>query len=401
MSLKDLRAELDEEVSSILSPRFQIGVTDTDTVPSADDPAITFPNRDNNTQGTKLINTCVLYIDIRRSTELNFSHRATTVAKLYSAFIRAMTRVARYHKGHVRGIIGDRLMVIFDRRDAFVNAVHCAISMNTVSQHIINRHFKANEVTCGIGIDAGNMLTTKTGVRRHGSEQGNYRNLVWLGRPANIASKLTDIANKPSESVEVDVVHVAYEQQYAVDVSTPPGLTSFNAFTHPPPVGGLGALSTPPPFGGFGALSTPPSFGGLGMLSNPFSSRGALDISGDHLSSYFETTNGQPAEVRKEWKWEKETPKGFLSNLEIQYVPPGVTHKNPGFQSFFVTEETQLIRPKTPPILMTGRVWGGFQRERPNSAAVKQSLFKKIKVSTPVYSGDVYGGNAIFGSLKE
>ncbi len=230
MSLKELRAALDEEVSSILSNDFRIVVTNTDTVPHSDDPAITFPNPDTNTQGAKLINTCVLYIDIRRSTELNLSHKPATVAKLYSAFIRAMTRVARYHKGHVRGIIGDRLMVIFDRTDAFVNAVNCSIALNTVSKHIINRHFKANEVSCGIGIDAGNMLATKTGVRRHGSEQANYRNLVWLGRPANIASKLTDIANKPSESVEVDVVHVAYKQQYAVDIFASPDPLSLPAF---------------------------------------------------------------------------------------------------------------------------------------------------------------------------
>jgi class 3 adenylate cyclase len=41
------------------------------------------------TQGTKLIDTCVLYIDIRRSTDLNLSHKPVTVAKLYSAFVRS------------------------------------------------------------------------------------------------------------------------------------------------------------------------------------------------------------------------------------------------------------------------------------------------------------------------
>ena len=47
-------------------------------------------------------------------------------------------------------------------------------------EYIINRHFKANEVECGIGIDAGKMLATKTGLRRKGAEQANYKNLVWL-----------------------------------------------------------------------------------------------------------------------------------------------------------------------------------------------------------------------------
>ena len=101
------------------------------------------------------------------------------------------------------GLIGDRVMVIFDRANAFVEmSIECAISMNSAAKYIINRHFKRGEVACGIGIDAGNMLATKTGVRRRGVDQGSYHNLVWLGRPANIASKLTDLANRPGETLQ-------------------------------------------------------------------------------------------------------------------------------------------------------------------------------------------------------
>jgi adenylate cyclase len=153
MSLEDLRDELSDEVSSILDGSFSISITSTNTVPHSDDPAITFPNLDARMQGAKLIETCVLYIDMRRSTDLNFAHKPRTVAKLYSAFVRAMTRTARYYGGHVRGIIGDRVMVLFDAQDCFENAVHCGVAMNTISQHIINKHFKANEVKFGIGID--------------------------------------------------------------------------------------------------------------------------------------------------------------------------------------------------------------------------------------------------------
>lgn len=210
MAIEDLRNEVIEEVEAILASDFQIEVTATELVPHSADPAITFPNLDTKTQKTKLIDTCVLYIDIRRSTELNLAHKPKTVSKLYSAFVRAMTRCARYHKGHVRGIIGDRVMVIFDRKDAFANAVNCAIAMNSVSKHVINKHFKHGEVLCGIGIDSGKMLVTKTGVRRKGVEQAAYKNLVWLGRPANVASKLTDLANKPGETVTVKKANVAY-----------------------------------------------------------------------------------------------------------------------------------------------------------------------------------------------
>ena len=205
-----MKDEVSEEVRAILASDFQITVRDTETVPHSNDPAITFPNLDEKRQATKRIDTCVLYIDIRRSTELNLTHRPKTVAKLYSAFVRAMTRCAREHKGHVRGIIGDRVMVLFDRENAFVNAVNCAISMSSVSQYVINKHFKHGEVECGIGIDSGKMLATKTGVRRHGANQQSYRNLVWLGRPANVASKLTDLANKPEERLHYPGVSAAF-----------------------------------------------------------------------------------------------------------------------------------------------------------------------------------------------
>ena len=213
MNWNELKETLADEVTTILGNDFSVVVTKTDTVPHSGDGAITFPNFDEKTQGAKLIDTAVLYIDIRRSTDLNLSHKPQTVAKLYSAFIRAMTHVAQHHRGHVRGIVGDRVMVLFDSADSAANAVECAYSMNTVGRYVINKHFKANEVTFGVGIDSGKMLATKTGIRKHGYEQSNYRNLVWLGRPANVASKLTDLANKSGETFDLPVVNVAYEQQ--------------------------------------------------------------------------------------------------------------------------------------------------------------------------------------------
>jgi hypothetical protein len=82
--------------------------------------------------------------------------------------------------------------------------------MNGVCRHVINKHFVHNEVSFGIGIDHGRMLATKTGIRRRGAAQQGDRSLVWLGRPANIASKLTDNANKPSESSDLVMLKVAY-----------------------------------------------------------------------------------------------------------------------------------------------------------------------------------------------
>lgn len=215
--MSDLRDELSDEVGIILAKEFDVTATATKIVPHSSDGAIKFPNLDAKTQACKLIDTCVLYIDIRRSTELSITHKPKTVAKLYSSFVRAMTKCARHYGGHVRGIIGDRVMVIFDCDNCFRKAVDCAILMNSTAQYVINKHFTRNDVQCGIGIDTGKMLVTKTGFRRRGVEQHSYKNLVWLGRPANVASKLTDIANKPAEGINCDMVRVGFQSAFSPD----------------------------------------------------------------------------------------------------------------------------------------------------------------------------------------
>lgn len=210
MDLATFKDDVNEEVETILSSGFSINATETAFVPHSSDPAISFPNLDADYQNVKVLETTVLYVDMRRSTELSLKHKPETVARLYSAFVRAMTRCAKVYGGEVRGIIGDRVMMLFDQRDCFANAIDTAVLINSVCQLVINTHFTRAEVAFGIGIDHGRMLATKTGVRRHGSAQSSYHSLVWLGRPANIASKLTDNANKPAESASVLKARVAY-----------------------------------------------------------------------------------------------------------------------------------------------------------------------------------------------
>jgi class 3 adenylate cyclase len=210
VNIRDFKTDVNEVVSTILSSSFEVTLTATTSVPHSDDAAITFANLDDNYQGVKLLETTVLYVDMRRSTALSLRHQGHTVAKLYSAFVRAMTGCASIFGGEVRGIIGDRVMMLFNTADCYVNAVDTAVLINSVCQYVLDRHFSYGEVSFGIGIDYGRMLATKTGVRRHGSAQQSYRSLVWLGRPANIASKLTDHANKPEEAVDLPKVRVAY-----------------------------------------------------------------------------------------------------------------------------------------------------------------------------------------------
>lgn len=188
MGLEDFRDSLAEEIQGITSSDFDVVITETDVVPNVDDPEITYPNLVTNQQKCKLIETCVLYTDIRRSTDLSFSPRRSTLTKLYSSFVRAMARCGGYYGGKVRNVIGDRLMVIFDKNNCFTNAVNTAILMNSVSQYLLDKYFTYGEVKCGIGVDYGKMLATKVGIIKTGTENTSNKLIVWLGRPAVYAT---------------------------------------------------------------------------------------------------------------------------------------------------------------------------------------------------------------------
>ena len=101
-------------------------------------------------------------------------------------------------QGYVRNIIGDRVMVVFPVNDCFVNAVNCAITINHISQ-MINDIFTYVDFHCGIGIDYGEMRVIKVGIERKGDENTENKGLVWVGKPANFASRLTDFAGKTIE----------------------------------------------------------------------------------------------------------------------------------------------------------------------------------------------------------
>ena len=61
---------------------------------------------------------------------------------------------------------------------------------------------------CGIGIHHGMMNVIKVGLETHSDENNDYKNLVWIGEPANLASRLTDMAGKgniPSIAISKDV----------------------------------------------------------------------------------------------------------------------------------------------------------------------------------------------------
>lgn len=194
MAVKTIIDEIEQEVIDVTTTTFVH--TDTAVVPSLSDSGLTYESGSD--KKGKKINTCVLFVDIRNSVALTEKHHTQTMGRVYTAFTKAVLKLARHHNGHTRNIIGDRVMVVFPSKDCYVNAVNCALSINHIADKIINKKF-AVDFKCGIGVDYGELRVIKVGIQRNGNENGENKGLVWVGYPANLASRLTDAANKSFE----------------------------------------------------------------------------------------------------------------------------------------------------------------------------------------------------------
>lgn len=168
----------------------QLPVVKTSSVPRREDIGLS---------NGRLIESAVLYIDIRNSTSITTRHTDDVAAKIYKAFHESMVTIARYQgRGHVRGFAGDKIMIIFDNNnDAVYRAVDCAIWMQSFIEQKLSPALQAaydHPIACGIGIDYGKMTAVRAGTK-------NNNDVVWAGSPANKASKLAD--SSPGGAIDI------------------------------------------------------------------------------------------------------------------------------------------------------------------------------------------------------
>ena len=180
-------------------------------VPGLDDTNLTYGNGEEK-KGVE-ITTCVLFVDIRNSVQLTKDKQVRTMGKIYSVFTQCVLLAAQYEGGFVRNIIGDRVMVVFPSENCFKRAVFCAITINHIAS-LIDQKFDNFEFKCGIGVDYGKLNVMKVGIQKKGVENDDNKGLVWVGYPANYASRLTDSANKEFTDVFYRVDGDFYEYNY-------------------------------------------------------------------------------------------------------------------------------------------------------------------------------------------
>lgn len=180
-------------------------------VPGLDDANLTYGNGEEK-KGIELY-TCVLFVDIRNSVQLTKDKQVRTMGRLYSVFTHCMLLAAQQEGGYVRNIIGDRVMIVFPEENCYTKAVNCAITINHIAS-LIDKKIDNLEFKCGIGIDYGKVSVMKVGIVKKGAENDDNKGLVWVGYPANFASRLTDCANKEFTDTVYQVDAEFYEYNY-------------------------------------------------------------------------------------------------------------------------------------------------------------------------------------------
>src|SRR6266568_884652 len=121
------REELIQELTAIFGTDFII--TQGTVVPTVTDVGLDNVAKD--------INAAILFIDIKGSTHIVNAVQRETAAKLYKAFLKGVTRIARHNDGHIRSFNGDGVLIFFAGEGKCDKAIKSAMEM---------KHFLTNDL---------------------------------------------------------------------------------------------------------------------------------------------------------------------------------------------------------------------------------------------------------------
>ncbi|MGP9820042.1 adenylate/guanylate cyclase domain-containing protein [Salinarimonas sp. NSM] len=136
----------------------------------------------------------VLYADLDGSTNMVDSEFWQVAAEVYKTYLHCAAKIIRSDGGTITAYDGDRVMAVFIGGTQTTDATRCALRINYAIKNILNPIFRAQypnhffEVKHVVGIDVSPLRAARTGVR-------GDNDLVWVGRAANYAAKLTSLGS--------------------------------------------------------------------------------------------------------------------------------------------------------------------------------------------------------------
>ena len=134
----------------------------------------------------------VLYADLNGSTALVDAKSWSFAAEIYKAFLHCAAQLVKSEGGTITSYDGDRIMAVFVGDSQTTPAARCGLKINHAVQMIVNPALRAQypdgdyTVKQVVGIDTSAIRAARTGVR-------GDNDIVWVGRAANYAAKLTEL----------------------------------------------------------------------------------------------------------------------------------------------------------------------------------------------------------------
>ena len=199
-----VKSELETSVKAFFSSKWT--TRESKAVPT-DDTSIALAN-----DGVE-IEATVLYADLSGSTNLVDNYPANFSAGVYKAYLHCAAKIIRSETGEITAYDGDRIMAVFigDRKNS--SAVRAAMKINFAVRKLINpaiiKTFGENKYTVKqvVGIDTSKLLVAKTGIR-------GANDLVWVGRAANYAAKLSSLTNYDTFITDTVYNHLSEETKF-------------------------------------------------------------------------------------------------------------------------------------------------------------------------------------------
>jgi class 3 adenylate cyclase len=177
MSLKE---ELEDEVAEIFRDKWD----ERDGIVVPDDDDLSLGNDAVRLKAT------VLYADLADSTRMVDEYKPFFAAEMYKTFLHCAAKIIRSEDGEITAYDGDRIMAVFIGSSKNSSAVRAAMKINYCAVEIIKpakqRQYVQNsyDLKHVVGIDTSELFVARTGVR-------GANDLVWVGRAANYAAKLS------------------------------------------------------------------------------------------------------------------------------------------------------------------------------------------------------------------
>ena len=130
------------------------------------------------------------------STQLVDSKAAHLAAEVYKTYMVCAARIIKNNGGAITAYDGDRVMGVFIGKVKNTTAAKTALQINWAVSDVVNPELKtqygpdAYQMRHVIGVDTSTIFACRIGVR-------NDNDIVWVGRAANYAAKLTAINEYP------------------------------------------------------------------------------------------------------------------------------------------------------------------------------------------------------------